>query len=310
MGKAAPRGFTISVFLPDGAPESFRVIQKSNWIGKGLACARSQYPQLRDREELQRPGVYVLYGPGDDPSRNRIYVGEGDNLRARLDQHLKEKDFWENVILFTSKDENLNKAHIRRIEARLISLAKHAKRADVENGTAPAEPPLSEEDAAFADTFADEMLLIYPVVGLDAFEQISAAASIDELLLSGPDANATGARSGDKFVVFKRSMARAATVSSIPSTYEALRQTPLERGPPRTRGCGSTAPRGLRVLFALRCCGRVSWPISQRTGRMEDERRREPQTTRDCRGRLGSPARSRGDRLATTPAESAPRARP
>lgn len=230
MGKAAPRGFTISVFLPDGAPESFRVIQKSNWIGKGLACARSQYPQLRDREELQRPGVYVLYGPGDDPSRNRIYVGEGDNLRARLDQHLKEKDFWENVILFTSKDENLNKAHIRRIEARLISLAKHAKRADVENGTAPAEPPLSEEDAAFADTFADEMLLIYPVVGLDAFEQISAAASIDELLLSGPDANATGARSGDKFVVFKRSMARAATVSSIPSTYEALRQTLLSEG--------------------------------------------------------------------------------
>jgi Domain of unknown function (DUF4357) len=36
--------------------------------------------------------VYVLYGPSTEPGRSRVYVGEGDVPRARLDQHLKEKE--------------------------------------------------------------------------------------------------------------------------------------------------------------------------------------------------------------------------
>jgi hypothetical protein len=230
MSTPLPRGFEISIFLPEGTPESFRIIEKSNWIGKGIACTRSQYPEVRTRPEFQRPGVYVLYGPTEDQTRSKVYVGEGDNVRTRIDQHLKEKDFWQSLILFTSKDENLNKAHIRRIEGRLIARANSAKRAEVDNGTAPSEHPLSEQDAAFADVFSDEMLLIYPVLGVEAFEALPAETDNGDLYLNGPGAQARGAAVSDKFVVFKGAAARGDEVPSIPPTYATLRKTLVGEG--------------------------------------------------------------------------------
>jgi hypothetical protein len=101
-------------------------------------CSRKQYPDVRSREEFGRPSIYLLTGPseGDSP-QPRIYIGEADVGRARIDSHLRGKDFWTHLILFTSKDENLNKAHVKYIESRLISLAQKAKRAELDNSNAP-----------------------------------------------------------------------------------------------------------------------------------------------------------------------------
>ena len=78
-------GTSITVFLPDGNPDGVRLIYKSNWTGIGLALTRSRYADARlVREELRRPGVYVLVGPAEDPSHDaRIYVGEGEDPRAK-----------------------------------------------------------------------------------------------------------------------------------------------------------------------------------------------------------------------------------
>jgi hypothetical protein len=62
---------------------------------------------------------------GDLPT---VYVGEGDPTRPRLEQHFARKDFWTSLILFTSKDENLNKAHVPYLEARLVALAKSVRK--------------------------------------------------------------------------------------------------------------------------------------------------------------------------------------
>ena len=99
----------------------------------GAPCAR---PGPRSRD----PGTQgrASGGPseGDSP-QPRIYIGEADVGRARIDSHLRGKDFWTHLILFTSKDENLNKAHVKYIESRLISLAQKAKRAELDNSNAP-----------------------------------------------------------------------------------------------------------------------------------------------------------------------------
>jgi hypothetical protein len=44
-----------------------------------------------------------------------------------LDAHAKEQDFWTHVVLFMSKDANLNKAHVRHLESRPIDMARSAK---------------------------------------------------------------------------------------------------------------------------------------------------------------------------------------
>ena len=163
------RIFSIRIFLADGTPEGLRLVEKSNWTGLGIVCPRSQYSDARKRSEFGRPGVYVLVGPGES-GLPQVYIGEAEELRSRLDNHQQNKDFWTRVVAFTSKDGNINKAHVRYLESRLTGLANVAKRAEVANGNAPALPALSEPDAADVENFLREMLAIFPVLEITAFQ--------------------------------------------------------------------------------------------------------------------------------------------
>ena len=129
--------------------------------------------EAKTRRELARTGVYVLVGPAEESGLPRVYVGEGDPIKPRLEQHAVRKDFWTNCIAFTSKDENLNKAHVQFIESRLITLALEAKRCLLDNGNAPALPSMSEADAPEAEAFLAEMMLCFPLLGLNVFTAAS-----------------------------------------------------------------------------------------------------------------------------------------
>ncbi len=115
-------GFSVRIFIPTGEPEGLRLVEKSNWTGQGLVFPRAQFAKARQRPELRRTGVYLLWGMGER-QLPRVYVGEGDGVLARLDSHAKAKDFWTHAAVFTSKDENLNKAHVQYLESRLVILA-------------------------------------------------------------------------------------------------------------------------------------------------------------------------------------------
>lgn len=208
------------------------MVEKSGWTGLGLVAARSDYPTARKREEWSRPGVYLLSGPPQGTgARDRLYIGEADDVRLRMIDHVKKKDFWTGVVAFTSKDNSLNKAHVRYMEARLLLLAKEADRVDLDNTTAPAVPPMSEADRADAEGFLDEMLPILPLLGIRAFEKVEQAGSgVEQFFLTGPDAQATGADTADGFIVFEKSLARATTVPSIHAYLAALRQTLIADG--------------------------------------------------------------------------------
>ena len=117
-------GFSVKIFVPAGDPEGIRVIEKSNWTGKGIVFPRSLFiEEVRSREELKRPGVYVLWDAGGSEQLPSAYVGEGNVLLPRLDSHMKSKDFWTHGVAFISKDQSLNKAHVQYLEARLVQLA-------------------------------------------------------------------------------------------------------------------------------------------------------------------------------------------
>lgn len=138
------RPVSIKLFLADGTPDGLRIVEKSNWSGLGVMCARAQYPDVRDRDEFGRPSVYLLLGPSPSGSnRQSVYIGQADMARERLDSHARTKDFWTHLILFSSKDTNLNKAHVQYLESQLIELAIRAKRVDVDNGNSPRMPALS-----------------------------------------------------------------------------------------------------------------------------------------------------------------------
>lgn len=228
---AKPRAYSIRIFLPDGSPDGLRIVDKTGWTGNGLVCPRSLLGGAKGRTEFDRAGAYVLVGPSSAGELPTVYVGEGDPVRPRLEQHASKRDFWTSAVIFTSKDAALNKAHVQYLEARLVELASEARRCVLENGNMPQRPSLSEAEEAEVETFLSEMLLCFPVIGLNLFERPEAKArSVPELKLRGKGILARGYESGDGFVVLAGSQAVLNETQSIHAYLSALRRDLLKNG--------------------------------------------------------------------------------
>lgn len=214
--------YSIKIFLPGGDPDGLRTIEKSNWSGAGIVIPRALMGEAKNRRELLRTGVYVLVGPPEESGLPRVYVGEGDPIKPRLDQHSAKKDFWTSCIAFTSKDENMNKAHVQYIESRLITFATKAKRCVLDNGNAPALPSLSEADVADAEGFLSEMMLCFPVLGLSVFASAAPIQKSAKLLyISAKGIKAEGMETHDGFVV---RVGSGAVKSEVPSCHVFLKE--------------------------------------------------------------------------------------
>lgn len=160
---------TLKIFLASGDPKRLRTAELSNWTGKAVASPRSEFDEILAREESQNSGVYFLTGIEPDTNKNAIYVGEAECVKDRLKQHLS-RDFWNNVVFFISKDENLTKAHIKYIEGRLIDAARQADRVVVLNSQASGAR-LPESDREDMEVLLGKMLQVLPVLGVEAFVQ-------------------------------------------------------------------------------------------------------------------------------------------
>lgn len=78
------------------------------------------------------------------------------------------------------------------------------------------------------------MLLIYPLLGIDAFdkatEETSAPDEGADLFLDERGAKGRGRETRDGFVVFSGSLARSSTIPSIQAYQEDLRRRLMQRG--------------------------------------------------------------------------------
>lgn len=160
-------GKKLTVYMIDGTDSGPRTIEIGNWSGKAVHAPKSRLISLMDRPEFDKPGVYILKSdPQESFYNERIYIGEAENIKKRLKQHLgnSEKEFNE-VIFFISKDELLTKSHIKYIESRLVAMAKAAKNSEIENGNNPGESTLSEADRSDMEYFIEQIKIILPTAG-------------------------------------------------------------------------------------------------------------------------------------------------
>ena len=203
---------TIRLFLIDGEPSGIRTAEISNWTGKAIAGPRSRLDEIRQRDELISPGVYFLTGVDAETDRPTLYIGEAESVAKRLKQHHKGEKEWNQLVAFTSKDENLTKAHIRYLEDELIARALKSKRALLIN-SARSGASLPESDQAEMIVFLDKVLQLLPILGVDAFKSLpvrnssEAELSQDTLYCSIKGLQATGRVSDNGFVVFEGSQA-------------------------------------------------------------------------------------------------------
>lgn len=201
---------TIKLFLPLGDPKSLRTAEISNWNGKAVAAPRTELDHLMARPEVEKAGVYILTGTDPEKGKPQAYVGEAEIIRDRLKQH-NARDFWVQIIIFISKDENLTKAHIRYLEGRLIEDAAKAGRVELTNNqTSGARLP--ESDREDMEVFLAKIHQLLPVLGSDIVTPIISSsnlsrASKEELTCSIKCLVARGRRTPNGFVVFQGSQA-------------------------------------------------------------------------------------------------------
>lgn len=200
---------TIKIFLVHGDPKRLRTAELSNWTGKAVSGPRSEFDDVLAREESQNSGVYFLTGIDPETGNNTVYIGEAESIRGRVKSHL-DKDFWNHISFFISKDENLTKSHIRYLEGRLIEQAKKANRAEVKNNQRSGSK-LPESDREDMEIFLEKINQLLPVLGVEALVPTTAAiagkSKIETLLCEIKGLKATGHLTPNGIVVLAGSQA-------------------------------------------------------------------------------------------------------
>ena len=212
-------GKKITLFLMDGDPNGRWTCELSNWTGKAYKIPRNCVKESSDREELKNTGIYFLFGKSDETDTYRVYIGEAENIYERLLTHLKEKDFWHECVVFISKDNNLNKAHVKYLENRMYTIAKEAGRYQLENSNIPTQSSLSEADRAEMEEFINNAKLLLSAVGHKVLEATAIPSKTNNdpeiFVFEGKDYKATGTTTADGFVVFKNSILSKKANSSL-----------------------------------------------------------------------------------------------
>ncbi|WP_336958887.1 GIY-YIG nuclease family protein [Chryseobacterium contaminans] len=216
-------GKTIRLFFVDGTPNSLTTAELSNWTGIGIRVPRIKVREFSNRTEFRKPGVYILIGKGDD-NEDAAYIGEAEVIADRLASHIANKEFWNEVLFFGSKDQYLNKAGVKYLENRLYELAIHAERYTI-NQNIPTRPELSEAEQAELEEFLSNVKILTASLGHKIFESVEETIEQNEtnqLVLfckNGAGANAKGSPSTEGFVVYKDSLLM---VTEQPSLNEGI----------------------------------------------------------------------------------------
>jgi len=171
-------GLDIRVYCPDGNPGNMRCVSIPNWNGMVLYISRSYwYDAARGeyRDQLSKSGVYIL--AGDDSSldgrRKRIYIGQSENLRSRIEQHIEDsaKEFFDHVVCVIDHGNHLNSAHFKWAEASLVEKAQKAGKCAVENRVIPNKPSVSAADRSTIKRFLENVHRVLPLVEMNLFTE-------------------------------------------------------------------------------------------------------------------------------------------
>lgn len=226
-------GKAITLFLIDADPTGRIAAELYNWTGKVYKIPRIFVKQSALRTDLQKAGVYLLIGRDEtNADKPLVYIGEAEEIYRRISQH-QDRDFWNEVVVCVSKDENLNKAHIKFLEHELYQVLTTVGRANLQNSVVPTRPKISELEQAFLVEFLENLKLLVSTLGYRMFEPLIKAAPSGSpkqvyYIQAARGASAGGVRTSEGMAVLVGSKAAATTVPSTPLWVTELRQHLIE----------------------------------------------------------------------------------
>lgn len=226
-------GRTIKIFLIDGDSNGRMSCELSNWTGKAYKIPRIKIKECSDRIDLVNTGVYLLFGK-DDEGNDLVYIGESESVLDRLKNHVERKEFWNEAIVFISKDDNLNKAHVKYLENRLHDIAVTARRYKIENSLIPTQSSISESDRAEMEEFIEYVKILVNTLGHKVFDEKRELKIIEKQdffsIKAVRGAEGQGEQTSDGFLVFKGSKAALEPTNSYSTSLIKMRQKLIDSG--------------------------------------------------------------------------------
>lgn len=201
---------SIELFLVNGPADSLITAELSNQNGKAIKIPRIEVNECK-RDDLRKAGVYFLFCKNNN-EKDAVYIGESENIHKRLVQHIqdynaeKEEFYWTTAVLFLGRD--LNKALIRYLEDRFVTIAKGTKRFTVLTKNTYSKTVMKESQIAAMEEFIDNVKILINALGYNVLEpktniQITTESSSDDklLYLNVGNINAKGGITSEGFVL-------------------------------------------------------------------------------------------------------------
>jgi hypothetical protein len=225
---------TLQVFLPQGSPSGIRIAELTTRIVQAVACPRTGLDALFERQESKHVATYFLLGGSDEDTKAEAYIGQTEDLVARLKSHDANKEFWHTVVFWISRTHSFTQAHIRWLEWKAIASAKAANRYNLTNGNAGSEPFATEAMLADLGEIFETGAILLESLGHPIFRPFveregseSTTSSTTEWQVKGPEASAKGIYTSDGFVVMEGSHCRKEVVPSAKDTFVTTKRDQL-----------------------------------------------------------------------------------
>lgn len=228
-------GTTIRLFLTDSDPSGLRYAEIGISTILSFVIPRTALKKFGDRVEAVKTAVYFLVGQDENkPGRQKLYIGETEEVYKRLVQHANDrnKDFWEYAIVFVTKDENLNRAFVKFLEALLIETAVKANRVTLVNTREESKNSISEPEKSDVIKLYNQILIISPIFNLNAFEVSEYSPTVPDkkeiveiqFTIKGSGFDAKGVIRNNKFIIRGGSKANVNEAPTLQNATKQLRQ--------------------------------------------------------------------------------------
>lgn len=223
----------LRLFLTSGDARGIRYAELVNWTGQAFSCPKNLLSDLKLWPETQRPGVYVLFGLDED-GEQIAYIGESEDVYIRMASHKSAPPIAEivEVLIFTSKDDNLTKGHVTFLEEQLVKRATEAKQVPVRYGRQPGEKTISKPERATMEEFLDHLYLVSSALGYRIFDLVQKRATGGRTYELKMDNGvlATGRQVPQGFLVNAGSTASLKNAASLQGGYLELKETLKKTG--------------------------------------------------------------------------------
>lgn len=250
-------GRVIKIFITGQDPRSLRTVELDNWTGVAIAGQPEFFKRALEDEVLSRSCVYLLIKSGADDDLPEIYVGESDDFSQRYISGKFPIEF-DSFLIFTSKDDNLTRAHVKWLEEKLWSILRgNTGKVVVANANKPTSSNLPRADIATMQTYLGNVIYVLEALGYDLFsiqERTSASPAstkktenlepiIDSIshnfyttLPKRPDDRAFLRYENGAYTLISGSKINAKITDSLPANIRRLRKHLIEDGHLINRG--------------------------------------------------------------------------